>query len=113
VLKIFASYDFRGRIWIFLELMDNDLTAIIVENYELYSENVVKYILKKILDGLSHLHALNIIHRDIKSDNILVSGSGLIKLADFGYSCRLATKEELRSSRVGTVAWMAPELVRC
>ena len=44
---------------------------------------------------------------------MLISKSGEIKLADFGYSCRLAEPEEdKRSSRVGTAAWMAPELIK-
>ena len=92
--------------------MDGDLTSFIEQNHKTYSESAVKYILKKILEGISHLHTLNIIHRDLKSDNILVSTSGAIKLTDFGYSCRLQTREERRKSKVGTVAWMAPELVR-
>ena len=74
---------------------------------------MVKYILRKVLEGLAHLHSLGIIHRDIKSDNVLINRKGKIKLADFGYSCRLANPEEdSRSSRVGTAAWMAPELIK-
>ena len=45
VLKIFSCYDFKERIWIFLELMDSDLTSVIQEYHKTYSENVVKYIL--------------------------------------------------------------------
>ena len=48
VLKILASYDFSDRIWIFLELMDGDLTSFIEQNHKTYSESAVKYILKKI-----------------------------------------------------------------
>ena len=52
VLKIYASYDFRDRIWIFLELMDCDLTSVIEMYHKHYSENVVKFILKQILLGI-------------------------------------------------------------
>ena len=45
VLHIFNSYDFKNRLWIFLELMDCDLTSLIEQYHRLYSENVVKYIL--------------------------------------------------------------------
>lgn len=113
VLKIYNSYDYRDRIWIFLELMDSDLYSLIAENHKIYSEQVVKYILRKVLEGLANLHSLKIIHRDIKSDNVLISAEGgHVKLADFGFSCRLQSEEELRQSQVGTVAWMAPELIR-
>ena len=56
VLKIYRSYDYRDRIWIFLELMSCDLTSVIDNYHERYSENVVKYILWKILVGLHNLH---------------------------------------------------------
>ena len=71
----------------------------------------MKFILKKVLEGLAHLHEQGIIHRDIKSDNVLASTSAQVKLADFGYSCRLAPEDGRRMSRVGTVPWMAPELL--
>ena len=76
VLNIMSSYEYRDRFWIFMELMDDDLTSVIKQNHETYSENVVKYILKRIIMGLAHLHSLNVIHRDIKSDNILVNTEG-------------------------------------
>ena len=61
------------------------------------------------IDGF---HKLNIIHRDIKSDNVLVNENGDIKLVDFGYSVMLTEQNQSRKSRVGTVCWMPPELIR-
>ncbi len=46
----------------------------------------MKYVLKKTLEGLHFLHARHIIHRDIKSDNLLMNTKGEVKLADFGYA---------------------------
>jgi hypothetical protein len=51
-------------------------------------------------------------HRDIKSDNILVNSKGDIKLCDFGYSAKLTQEKKGRDSRVGTIYWMAPELIK-
>lgn len=58
------------------------------------------------------MHQRHIIHRDIKSDNILVDKQGQVKLADFGYSAQLTSERDARSSKVGTVCWMAPELIK-
>mmetsp|Transcript_111105 Transcript_111105/g.153578 ORF Transcript_111105/g.153578 Transcript_111105/m.153578 type:complete len:107 (+) Transcript_111105:203-523(+) len=51
-------------------------------------------------------------HRDIKSDNILINSKGELKLADFGYAAHLTQERQNRTSRVGTVCWMAPELIK-
>jgi len=64
-----------------------------------------------VLRGLEYLHDHNIIHRDIKSDNILISLNGDIKITDFGYSAQLTPEVSKRTSTVGTVYWMAPEVI--
>ena len=55
-----------------------------------YSEEFCKYTLYKTLQGLVHLHKLNIIHRNIKSNNILCNENGEIKISNFGYSVMLS-----------------------
>lgn len=62
------------------------LTPIVEEKKGNISENVCAYILQQTLKGLHYLHQRNIVHRDIKSDNILVNLEGDLKLADFGYA---------------------------
>ena len=57
------------------------------------------------------MHANNVIHRDIKSDNILCSTDGLIKIADLGESTIL-DKQDKKKEEVGTTAFMPPEILR-
>jgi len=63
------------------------------------------------LYGLRHLHDLQIIHRDLKSLNILISSNNKAKIADFGLSRTKMTSSLLQTS-VGTPAWMAPEVLQ-
>ena len=113
VIQCFEAFDYRQRLWIFLEFMDAGcLTPIVEERKGNISEGVCSYILYQTLRGLNALHKRNIVHRDIKSDNILVNENGDLKLADFGYAAQLTQERAKRQSKVGTVYWMAPELIR-
>jgi len=90
VIECFQAFDFKQRLWIFLEFMDwGCLTPMVEERRGNIPENVCAYILYKTLQGLSFLHTKHILHRDIKSDNILINSKGDIKLADFGYAAQL------------------------
>jgi serine/threonine protein kinase len=71
----------------------------------------------QILRGVEYLHTKGIIHRDIKGANILVTDTGIAKLADFGCSKRLvglctASLEESMYALKGSVPWMAPEVIK-
>lgn len=57
------------------------------------------------------MHEQNVIHRDIRANNILLTIDGDIKLSDFGLSCRLTSNLAKRSTTIGSPSWMAPEVV--
>lgn len=118
-LSVIDAYDDERKkgsdiLWIFVELMDCALTQVIKEmrdREEVYTENALKWVMRQTLRGLHYLHSNNIVHRDIKSDNILTTSTGEVKLADFGFSAQLTQERSERSSKVGTLCWMAPELL--
>uniref|UniRef100_A0AAY5KTK0 Mitogen-activated protein kinase kinase kinase n=1 Tax=Esox lucius TaxID=8010 RepID=A0AAY5KTK0_ESOLU len=64
-----------------------------------------------IAGGMNYLHLHKIIHRDLKSPNMLITHDDLVKISDFGTSKELIDKS-MKMSFAGTVAWMAPEVIR-
>ncbi|XP_077473915.1 mitogen-activated protein kinase kinase kinase 13 [Stigmatopora argus] len=64
-----------------------------------------------IASGMNYLHLHKIIHRDLKSPNVLVTHNDSVKISDFGTSKELSDKST-KMSFAGTVAWMAPEVIR-
>jgi len=65
-----------------------------------------------VIDALVYLHSFQptVIHRDLKSKNVLLSATWEAKLSDFGIS-RVTSLEETMTSNIGTVAWIAPEVL--
>lgn len=67
-------------------------------------------IMDEILDGLAAAHTAGLVHRDMKPENVLLSETGRVKVADFGLS-RAASANTQTKTLMGTVAYVSPELV--
>ncbi len=63
------------------------------------------------MDALYHIHSQNIVHRDIKLDNILIDLSNNIKICDFGVSRQIKRGETIKH-QCGTPAYIAPEILK-
>ena len=61
-----------------------DLAKNLIEKGESLSEDLIAYILREVLAGLAYLHGNNLLHRDIKGQNVLITQDGRIRLIDFG-----------------------------
>ena len=75
------------------------------------SEDFCRYVCYTTLKGLDYLHSKNIMHRDIKSENIMISPRFDLKLCGFQFAEKLSKNREKRNKRVGTVDWMSPEML--
>ncbi|KAI6650402.1 Serine/threonine-protein kinase PAK 1 [Oopsacas minuta] len=81
----------------------------VVENLQI-DERVIATLCKSILKSLQQVHARRIIHRDIKCGNIMLTKDGETKLIDFGYATYCPEGGYVKSGKVGSMFWMAPEI---
>jgi serine/threonine protein kinase len=113
IINYTSSYYFKNCLFMFIEYMDGgSLTDIVYQYMGRIPDNVTAFILREILLGLNPLHQHKQIHRDLKTDNILINKRGEVKVADFGFAIQLTKEKQNRKSVVGTPAWMAPELIK-
>jgi len=111
VVEYVGSHSKADRLWVVMEFIDGGSLTDIIAVVRM-TEPQIANICREILKALAYIHKLNRIHRDIKSDNILLTKAGAVKLADFGYCAQLTEAATKRNSVVGTPYWMAPELIR-
>lgn len=82
IVNFIDSYLFKGDLWVIMEYMEGgSLTDVVTNN--MMMEGQIAAVCKEVLEGLQHLHSKGVIHRDIKSDNVLLSLQGDIKLSKY------------------------------
>ncbi|KAH0561366.1 hypothetical protein KQX54_016357 [Cotesia glomerata] len=101
--------------YLVLEFCDYDLAKLISNTKLTFRLSDIKTIMQQLLHGLFYIHSNNILHRDIKSANILITQNGVLKLADFGlsraFSASESNKENRYTNRVVTLWYRLPELL--
>jgi serine/threonine-protein kinase CLA4 len=146
IVNFLESYLVKNNeLWVVMEYMEGGALTDIIENNTLEEDQISSISLEVRLlrltvcvfqlnllqtcKGLGHLHSQSIIHRDIKSDNVLLDSQGRVKIsmafvlfvslrytdsfvADFGFCAKLTDQKSKRATMVGTPYWMAPEVVK-
>ncbi|XP_058713268.1 G protein-coupled receptor kinase 1-like [Poecile atricapillus] len=110
IVNSLDSFLVDGDLWLVMEYMDGGTLQDVVRQTRM-AEGEMAAVSQECLQGLDFLHSIRVIHRDLKSSNILLGMDGSVKLADFGLCAQLSPEQDQCSSMVGTAHWMAPEVV--
>ncbi|KAM5246610.1 serine/threonine-protein kinase PAK 5 [Ctenodactylus gundi] len=110
VVDMYNSYLVGDELWVVMEFLEGGALTDIVTHTRMNEEQIATVCLS-VLKALSYLHNQGVIHRDIKSDSILLTSDGRIKLSDFGFCAQVSKEVPKRKSLVGTPYWMAPEVI--
>ena len=113
IATVYSVEEFDGDTFIVMEyIKGKELKKLITESGELSIEVVVNYTIQ-IAEGLKAAHEEDVIHRDIKSANIMVAETGQVKIMDFGLAkVRDGAQVTKEGTTLGTAAYMSPEQVR-
>ena len=123
ICTVYEVGEVKGQTYIAMELIDGQPLRARLMAGALPAEQVVRYGLQ-LADALAHAHERGVVHRDLKSANVMVRPDGRVKVLDFGLAKRLTateltvaiTRDEASLTQpgtvMGTVAYMAPEQLR-
>lgn len=113
IIQYHFSYTFQETLFMFIEFMEYGSLHKVLKHFKrIEEEDIIAYVIREIMKGLEAIHKRRQIHRDIKSDNILINLRGDIKISDFGYALQFTKDKTTSKDKVGTPAWMAPEIIK-
>ncbi len=109
ITTIYEIDEYQGQVFIAMEMVEGKTLKQLVKTETLSVKKVLEIAIQ-ICDGLAAATEKGIVHRDIKSDNIIQTSKGQVKIMDFGLAkIKGASKLTQAGSTVGTAAYMSPE----
>jgi len=110
IIKYFCKMEDFDSVYIIMEYIQAETLYDFVLRSDEIPEMLVKLLFNSIVSGLTYLHSLGIIHRDLKAENILITEKGDVRIIDFGLS-KIMSSSENSNEGVGTVNYVAPEVL--
>ncbi|XP_052436737.1 serine/threonine-protein kinase D1 isoform X1 [Carassius gibelio] len=115
IVNLECMFETPERVFVVMEKLHGDMLEMILSSEKgRLPERITKFLVTQILIALRHLHFKNIVHCDLKPENVLLASADSfpqVKLCDFGFA-RIIGEKSFRRSVVGTPAYLAPEVLR-
>lgn len=109
-INLRGTYKDEYRVYLLTDVVNGGELFQILKGFEFLEERIVRFYAGCVAEALSYLHSKNIIHRELKPENLLLDSDGYLKLCDFGFAKEL-TDGEQAYSLVGTPDYLAPEVI--
>ena len=115
IVKYYDSFKDNNYLFIIMEYCQNSDLSKFIKNYkdnnQSIEESIISSIVLDICAGIKEIHKNNIIHRDLKPENIFITDEHKCKVGDFGISKKLEGTNHAKTQGIGTIFYMAPELL--
>jgi serine/threonine protein kinase len=111
ITKILEMFEDEKYFLIIMEYINGGNLFSFVKKRRKLSEKTAKFLFRQIILGIKYIHEQNIVHRDIKLENLLIDLNNNVKICDFGIGRKLENKKQLLHDQCGTLMYMAPEIL--
>ncbi|KAJ8948588.1 hypothetical protein NQ318_007592, partial [Aromia moschata] len=115
IVTVYKILEANQIIYMFMDYCQNGDLLEYIRVHGPFSEDKAKFLFRQIVNAVNYLHKLDISHRDLKCENVLLMSNNQVKLADFGFarSCRNELGEYILSDTFcGSAAYAAPEILQ-
>lgn len=110
IVRLFEVFETKAHVFIVTEYIDRGDLLSVLQKQGIFNESHWRKLMSQMLDCLSYLEHMHVLHRDIKLENLLLDCSDNIKLCDFGVAFRYRRHQSVRGL-AGTPAYLAPEML--
>ena len=112
VVDFQEAYKRKGNLYLVFEFVDKNLLELLQEHPQGLDPNLIRHLIYQLCKAIKYMHDQNIIHRDVKPENLLITENMELKLCDFGFARLISgTCTEKLTDYVATRWYRAPELL--
>eukprot|EP00755_Sulcionema_specki_P013723 Sspe_Gene.54754::Locus_30183_Transcript_1_1_Confidence_1.000_Length_2767::g.54754::m.54754/K13302/SGK1; serum/glucocorticoid-regulated kinase 1 len=113
IVKLHTAFQTHGRLFLLFDFLSGGELFHHVQNKSngYLEEDHAKFYICEVALAISHLHSHNIIHRDLKAENLVLDAEGHCVLTDFGFA-KTVLPSEHNTTKCGTLPYMAPEILQ-